>query len=85
MKKAIFIMIFLFFFLGQNALALNIHREHSKTYAQELSDKTKSDKDEDEDLLENLPIIPFKNPSSDNENMPIFTPGATFSLPNKGG
>ena len=68
---------------SSNVFALNIHREHSETYTKELNNKNINYDDDDDDLLKNLPVLPFKSSSSDNGNAPIFTPGATFMLPNK--
>lgn len=76
----IFITLILF---GQNAFALNIHREHSETYIKELNNKNLQDDDMDEDIMENIPLIPVRNQSSGGVNIPYFTPNATFMLPDK--
>ena len=85
MKKIAFIIVFLFFIYGQNVFALSIHREHSDTYTQELINKNKQDKNDNNDdaLIKDIPLMMINNQSSNGYNMPLFTPGATFMIPSK--
>ena len=81
MKKICLLTIIIFSFVATNVYALSIHREKSVTYEKE-TDKSNSKKHTDENS-KNIPVLPIINTNINMENIPLFVPGASFSLPMK--
>lgn len=85
--KKVLILALILFILSIPTYSLNIHREYSNSYSNEI-EKAKQETNtyeeyEEYDPFEDLPFLPIQKQTSGDITLPFINQGATFKLPVK--